>query len=105
VFSVVASNPTRNATSSNAVLTVTADLTPPTLIGASLLSTTSISVAFSEAIALTTATNVANYRVTNGLGPNLTISSATLNNGTNVVLTVSPTSSSGFYTVVVNNIK
>ena len=104
LISVTASNATSSATSSNAVLTVVSDVTPPTLVSASRLSATSIGIAFSEPITAATATNTANYRVTNSAGPNLTISSASLSNGTNVTLNVSAISS-GAYTLVVNNIR
>jgi len=104
LFSVTLSNPTATTTSTNARLTVLTDTTPPTLLSALMVSSTTISANFSEPITALTATNPANYRVTNSQGPNLTVSSGVLNNGTNVLLTVS-TINPGTYTLVVNNIR
>jgi len=104
LISVTAANATSSATSTNARLTVFGDTTPPALLSAQMLSANTISVNFSEAISALTATNPANYRVTNSQGPNLTVSSSVLNNGTNVVLSVS-TINSGTYTLVVNNVR
>ncbi|MCI0746497.1 MAG: lamin tail domain-containing protein [Verrucomicrobia subdivision 3 bacterium] len=107
-FKVVAqnivSNTTHTVTSSNAVLTVEADGTPPTLVLAQALGLTQVQIAFSERVAPATATNRFNYQITNSSGL-LVISSAVLDGSqTNVLLNVSTMTEGAMYTLVVNNI-
>jgi len=105
LFSVAVSNSLGGVVSTNARLTVITDTTPPALLSAAAASPTSIVAAFSEPMSQLTATNLANYKVTNSVGPNLTVTGASLTNGaSNVVLTVS-SMSSGAYTLVVNGLK
>jgi hypothetical protein len=104
LFSVVANNSSSSATSVTARLTVLTDTIAPTLVSAYGTAPTSITASFSEPMSSVGIGTLTNYRVTNSLGANLSISGATLANGTNVVLTVSPMSS-GNYTLVVNSLR
>lgn len=109
-FRVVAANTASNVNYSvtstpPAVLTVNADLTPPTLSRAVGVPSTTVSVDFSEPVLADTANVAANYAITSSVG-NLTISSAVLSpNGSNVVLTTSPQTLGATYTLVVNGIR
>ncbi|MBI3850428.1 MAG: hypothetical protein HY298_09085 [Verrucomicrobia bacterium] len=74
-----------SAISSNAVLTVIVDNTPPTLVSArrAYLEPTQVSVSFDEAVSPATATVATNYSINNGL----TVLQATMGlNASNVVL-------------------
>jgi len=103
-YSVVASNASFSATSSNAVLTVLTDTNPPSLFGAWVISGNQVLASFSKPLSPATATVLANYAITNKSAPNLSISSAVVTNGTNVILTVG-TGAPGTYVLVVNNVK
>ncbi len=78
-------------------LTVLLDQTAPLLIAADWLDSTHLMASFSESVLASTATNPANYFVTNTLGPALSIVSATLTNGTNVLLTTGAANVSANY--------
>jgi hypothetical protein len=103
-YSVVASNKSYWARSSNAVLTVVPDTNRPALLGAYCVSSYQILVSFSEAVTPASAQSLANYAITNSAFPPLAIHTAVLTNGTNVLLTVTPGNGSD-YVVVVNNVK
>jgi hypothetical protein len=101
----VASNTTYTATSSNAVLTVTGDNTPPVLALAQALGLSQVQVAFSERVSPVTATNRNNYQITNSSG-SIPIASAALDaSQSNVVLNVSALTDGASYTLVVNNVR
>jgi len=104
-YSVTVSNSFGASNSPVAVLTVTGDTTPPAFLSAvGALNLTNITLTIVDAFGLNTsaAQNVANYSVT---GPNtLTIESAVLSNGTNVILTTSPRTQYQNYTVTLANI-
>ncbi len=101
----VVSNVTYSATSSVATLTVSTDTVQPLLTGAQSLGLTQVRLAFSEPISLSTATNTANYQITNGSG-SITISNAMLEGTlTNVLLTCGPMTEGASYTLVVNGIR
>jgi len=104
-YSVVASNKSFSATSSNAVLTVLTDTNKPSLLSAYVISGTQILATFSKPVSPATATVLANYAITNRTAPNVVITGAAVTNGTNVILTVTPASSTGTYVLVVNNVK
>ncbi|HWN96583.1 MAG TPA: immunoglobulin domain-containing protein, partial [Methylomirabilota bacterium] len=89
--------------STNATLRVVADTNPPALVAAVIGSNNTIVVSFNEPLAAATANNRLNYTVTNSSGAVVTVSTATLVNGTNVVLAFA-TPLGGRYTVVVNNV-
>jgi hypothetical protein len=103
-YSVVASNESYFAISSNAFLTVLTDTNPPALLGAYVISSNQIRLSFSEPISAASASSAANYVITNKAAPNLPISSAVVTNGTNVILTVGP-AAPGQYVLVVNNVR
>src|SRR6185503_13352251 len=97
-------NTTFNVTSSNAVLHVTPDTTPPVLLSAANNGLNQIFVTFSEALTLASVTNTANYAITNGAG-SLPVLSATLAaNQTNVILTTTGQVEGLGYTLIVNGI-
>jgi hypothetical protein len=101
-YTCVVSNAAGAVTSTPAVLTVIADVTPPTVLQALYLSTTNVQLMFSKPLELASATNVANYVFTNGpatleadLGPD---------NAT-VTLTTTPMASGSNYVLVINNLR
>jgi len=101
-YTCVVSNSAGAVTSTPAVLTVIADVTPPTVLQAVWLSTTSVQIVFSEPVELASATNAANYVFTNGpatleadLGPD---------NAT-VTLTTTPMAFGSNYVLVINNVR
>jgi hypothetical protein len=102
---VQAWNNTSSVWSSNALLSVEADTVAPLLTGASAVSSNQILVSFSELLDVASATNLANYALTNGSGVDLPIYSAVVTNGTNVMLTVGPGAGNKPYVVVLKNIK
>ena len=91
-------------TSSNATLTVLHDVTPPVLLAVRAMPDGTFLLAFSEALAAGPATNQNNYWVTNAAGATIAVTTATLTNGTNVVLTLAsfPT---GHPVIVVSNLR
>jgi hypothetical protein len=108
-FTVTAANTASNVnysvTSREAVLSVTADTTPPVLLGASAASLTSVILSFSEPILEETATNPENYAISSAAGA-LVISNAVLAvGGTNVMLNTSPQTENVPYTVTVNGLR
>src|SRR5204862_7011384 len=81
VVANTASNVNYSVTSSNALLTVIPDNTPPTVT--SVVGTTNqVTVTFSEKVSLATATNLNNYSLNGGL----IVNSASLSGGTVVQL-------------------
>ncbi len=78
------------------------DTTPPEVTSASILTATSVSVTFSEALEQNSAQNTGNYSITNGI----TVSGAVLSSdGKKVTLTTSAHTSGQSYVVTVNNVK
>ena len=101
-YTCVVSNSAGAVTSTPAVLTVIADVTPPTVLQAVYLSTTNVQLVFSEPLELASATNAANYVFTNGpatLAADLGPDNAT------VTLTTTPMASGSNYVLVINNIR
>jgi Concanavalin A-like lectin/glucanases superfamily len=91
-------------TSDNAIVTVSPDNQPPTVvsIGKALWNPTQIMVVFSESVSPATATNSANYALDNGA----TITGATIGSAPNIViLTTSGLNSSISYSVTVQNVR
>jgi hypothetical protein len=104
-YSAVVNNEFSAATSAVATLTVISDLTAPSILRAYAgLTFTNATIEFSEVIDPATATNVANYSITDSAGAILAIVSATIRDVTNVVLHTAPQTSGERYAVVVNNI-
>ncbi len=109
VFKVTASNVISNvvysAVSSNAVLRVTADTTPPELLTAVPLSLGQIKLLFSERITPASASALANYSLTSPSGP-VAIAAATLDPAqTSVTLDVDPLTENIAYTLSVSGIR
>jgi len=103
-FNIVSNAVFSSATSSVARLTVTPDTTAPALVSASGLYPTLVYVLFSEGVRIDTATNLANYSITNASG-SLGISNATLLAGsTTVALATAPLTTGTVYTVTVNGV-
>jgi len=104
-FRCVLSNVLGIAISSNAILTVLPDLTPPTLlsaVGDPLL--TNVMVRFSEdsPLDVISAQTAANYTITNRNGLPLPVYTAILYQQTNVLLTTAPQTPGSNYVVVIN---
>jgi hypothetical protein len=89
-------------TSTNARLHVVADTISPVLL-AGYASANSILLSFSEKMGAS-ATTVGNYLVTNSAGASFSATGATLQDGTNVVLTFASLPAAQYY-VVVNNVR
>ncbi len=103
MFRVAVSNATASATSKSAILRVIPDTNAPTIVGANA-NTNSIVVSFSERMLATTANVAGNYFVTNTSGVAFAVTSAVLNNNTNVALSFASLPP-GLYFVVVNNVR
>ncbi len=99
-YYAVVSNLAYTVQSSNIVLSVTADTTPPTLVSANTRLGGTVFITFSEQLDAVSATTLANYSIAGE-----TITNATLDaSGTIVTLYVTPKITSNFG-VVVNNVK
>jgi len=95
---------TYTASSSNAVLTVTADTTPPALVRADSLFPNEVRVTFSEGLASGAALNVAHYVITNASG-SLPVTGARFDTtSSNVVLTTGTQTLGARYTLTVNHV-
>jgi hypothetical protein len=91
--------------SSNVVLRVVADTTPPVLVRASGAGPSAFEVLFSEPVLLVTATNLANYALNGPAGP-VVITSASLNpDGVSVIVGCAPLVYSQTYTAIVNHVQ
>ncbi|MBI5387135.1 MAG: lamin tail domain-containing protein [Verrucomicrobia bacterium] len=97
-------NTTYTATTSNAVLTVIADLTPPAVARAASLFPDGVMVEFSEGVRPDTATNLSNFAITSAGGP-LTITSVAFSgSSSNLFLTTAPQVLGTLYTLTVNGV-
>jgi len=106
-YFAVISNAVNQVTSKVATLVVTVDETPPRLVSVQAgTSSSQVVMTFSEPITPETVANIANYSVTNvSSGGTIGITSATLVNGTTVLLTLAqPRSIADNYLVRVNNL-
>ena len=100
----VASNVSYSVTSSVATLTVNADTVAPVLLSAFAASLNQVLLSFSERLALSSVTSLANYSVTGATG-NLVISNAVLDaSQTNIILTVSTMTAGSTYTATVHGV-
>ncbi len=106
-YFVVVSNSINSVTSSVVTVTVIPDTNAPVLLEADgTTALTNVLVSFSERVTTATATNVNNYRITNTVsGALLTISSATLVDGTNVLLATAARTPGQNYILVVNRLQ
>ncbi len=103
-FRVAISNATSGIVSSNATLFVGPDPTGPQLLSGFANSNNTIVVTFTEPVTAATANTSGNYTVTNSAGQLFAVTSAVLNNGTNVTLSFASLPA-GTYFVVVSNIR
>ena len=101
-FSAWLTNKLGSTNTLEAVLTVTPDITRPTLVSVLNLSATSVQLVFSEDVDTATANQAANYQLSGGA----TVSSAVLGaDNRTVTLTTSALSFGSSYTITVNNVK
>ncbi|MCL5097329.1 MAG: hypothetical protein M1608_07345 [Candidatus Omnitrophica bacterium] len=103
-FSVVVSNATGTVTSTNAVLTVIPDTTPPTLFSADrdVINSNLVTVVFSKPVSAATATVAA----TGGTVSRITVNQAAMGTTPDtVLLTTSPIAYGPAYTLTVNGIQ
>jgi len=105
-YKAIVQNDFSSFISSTGTLTVIVDSTSPTLVSAvGGVNRANASVIFSEAMAVTGATNPANYTITNAAGATLAVSSVILSpNGKVATLTTAPQTANAQYWVVVNNV-
>ena len=102
VFSCEISNSLGSVTSDDAVLTVLADVNPPTLVSVVANSISDVDIVFSEAVSAGSAQDASNYTLDQGVS----VSSARLDNdGYTVHLSVSPLAEDMLYTVRVSNVQ
>lgn len=100
-FRAVASIPGAVATSSEATITVTADVTPPTIANVTGTDTfDTVTVDFSEAVTAASAGSAANYSLDGGL----TVTAATIVSPTQVKLTTSRQTPGSTYTLTIKDI-
>jgi len=101
-FTCIVTNSVGSVTSAPVILTVQHDTIAPTVTRAFNIGLSNVEIVFSKPLALTTATNIANFVFTNGL----TITGAALapNNFT-VTLVTAPLVYGSNYAVVINNIR
>ncbi len=109
VFQLWATNTYTNATftaaSSNAVLTVTADTNPPTLVRATSMGTSGADVVFSEPVREDTAIDLAHYGLTGPAGA-VVIHAAVLDPaGDEVILSTDPLQVGATYVLTVNGLR
>jgi hypothetical protein len=105
VYSVIVSNSLGAVTSANATLTVNPDTNVLTVVSVSgNLNLTNFTITFSDRVGAS-ASNAANYQValTNGSGA-LTVVSAVVNNGTNVILTTATPRTNQVYSITVSGV-
>jgi hypothetical protein len=101
-YSVLIAVPGASQTSAAATLTVTADVTPPTITSVEASRRfTDLTVNFSEPVTAPTATTAANYTISGGV----TVTAAQQLNPTTVRLTTSRMADDTAYTLTVNNVQ
>ena len=101
VYRALVSVPGQARFSSNAVLAVTPDLVPPTVVQVLNFGATSVQIIFSESVEPASATNFANYVFTNGLP----VTAGTLVCNSSVMLATSPLVSGSNYCIVINRVR
>ena len=100
-YELVVTNSFGAATSAPIALTVTHDTTPPIVLRVANIGTTNLEVDFSKVLGPASATNVANFALTNDTA----ISGASLSaNNSTVILTTAPLVFGSNYTLVVNGV-
>ncbi len=106
VYTVAASNGFSGAISAPWTFTVVSDLIAPVLASQAVGSATlrEATLTYSEPIELLTATNIANYSITNSAGAALAVVSARAISSTQIILTTDLQTSGERYTVVANGV-
>ena len=102
VYRVLVAVPGKAQFSSNAVLTVTPDTVPPTVVRAFNIGPTNVQVVFSEPVEGASATNTTNYVFTGGV---LVTGAALDSSNTNVTLTTSLLVYGSNYSIVINRVR
>jgi alpha-L-arabinofuranosidase len=92
------------ASSSNAVLHVTPDTTPPTLVAALSIATNKLQVVFSEPLNPASVVNLSNYLINGPGGPTGGTAASLDSSGTTVTLTIPPLVLGASYTLTVNGV-
>ena len=101
-YQLVLTNSYGAVTSAPVSLTVTRDITPPTVLRVVNIGATNVEVDYSKLLETASATNVANYVLTNGTA----ITGASLaTNGATVLLTTAPLVYGSNYTLVINSVR
>ena len=101
-YQLVVTNSYGAVTSAPVVLSVTLDTNPPVVLSAFNIGTTNVEVDFSKALEAASATNIANYALTNGTA--ITAASLAANNSS-VILTTAPLVYGSNYTLVINSVR
>jgi len=106
-YRVVVSNINYTITSSNATVSVSSDVTKPTIVSVQALGPpTQVMVAFSEPVTTSSAENTLNYNITNTAGSAIDVTGATLGADTlTVTLTTGAMDEGSNYVLVVSNIQ
>ena len=105
-YSVVVSGGQGNATSQDAVLTVTPDTTPPTVLNSKASpSLTEVVLTFSEGLDEPTATVTANYQVSSASGSLNVTGASSSGGGTQVTLTTAQQTLGTKYTILISNLQ
>jgi len=107
IYQVVITNIVNSVTSSPVTLTVYADTNAPALIDADGSDTaTNVFVTFTERLTAATATNTANYKITNMQGGTIAVTKATLlSDNKSVSLTSAARTFGANYVLIVNNLR
>jgi hypothetical protein len=101
-FRVVLSNSLGTATSRQAILRVTPDVTAPTLVSVLNIDSTRVRLVFSEAVESASATQAANYKIDGGIS----VSAAQFGpDGQTILLSTSALTMGARYTVTVNGVR
>ena len=106
-YKVVVSNINHTITSSNAIVSVSSDVTKPTIASVTALGPpTQVIVAFSEPVTTSSAENTLNYTITNMVGGVVNVTGATLGADTLTVTLLTAAMAEGSnYVLVVNNVQ
>jgi hypothetical protein len=102
IFTCVITNSAGSITSAPITLTVLRDTVAPTVTGVFNVGPTNVEIVFSKPVAVTSATNIANYAFTDGLA--ITVAAPGTNNFT-VMLTSALLVYGSNYVMVINNIR
>ena len=102
IFTCIITNSAGSITSAPITLTVLRDTVPPAVAGVFNVAPTNVEIVFSKPVAVTSATNLANYAFTNGTAVTGAVMAA---NNLTVLLTTAPLVYGSNYAIVMNNIR